>query len=246
MLVNQIAKGRKDKKMNQNQKQRKRSRNISIVVAVLIVAALSVTIAALTAARKTKPEPSNTQATQAPTEPTVTPTTPPATEPTPSATQQPTENTPAVKVIEWHLPAAGNLIKDYSADIPVFSLTMEDYRIHTGIDIAGDAGDDVFAAADGEVEDVYYDPMMGQTIVIKHSDSYKTTYQNLQTVIPEGIEKGAKVVGGQKIGAVGDTALIEISENPHLHFCVYVDGKPMNPLSFITVAASASSTWFED
>ena len=232
--------------MNQNQKHRKLSRGISIVVAVLIVATLSVTIAALTAARKTKPSPAPTSATQTTTEPSVQPTSAP--EPTSEPTQrpQPTDNTPAVKVIEWSVPTAGNLIKDYSADIPVFSLTMEDYRIHTGIDIAGDAGDDVLAAAAGVIEDVYYDPMMGQTVVVKHSDSYTSVYQNLQTVIPEGIEKGAAVKGGQKIGTIGDTALIEISENPHLHFSVLVDGKPINPLSFITVAASASKTWFED
>ena len=233
--------------MNQNQKQRKFSRNISIVVAVLIVATLSVTIAALTAARKTKPTPDQTTVTEpATTEPSEQATSAPVPTAEPTQPTEPTNNTPAVKVIEWHIPTAGNLIKDYSADIPVFSLTMEDYRIHTGIDIAGDAGDDVYAAADGVIEDVYYDPMMGQTVVIKHSDSYTSMYQNLQTVIPDGIEKGAEVKGGQKIGTVGDTALIEISENPHLHFSVLVDGKPMNPLSFVTVAASASKTWFED
>ncbi|MBQ0125328.1 MAG: M23 family metallopeptidase [Clostridiales bacterium] len=235
--------------MNQKQKQRKLTRNISVALAVLIVATLCVTIAALTAAKRAKADPTPTGT--SPTLKTEAPkgSTTPSQVPLDPGTQSQTPtsgNTPAVSVIVWTSPATGEVIKGYSADIPVFSLTMEDYRTHAGIDIEGDAGDDVFAAADGVIENVYYDPMMGQTVVIKHSENYTTFYQNLQTVMPAGIEKGASVKGGDKIGQVGDTALIEISENPHLHFSVYVDGKCADPGTYITVSEKASSTWYED
>ena len=245
-----MPQGRKENnQMNSNQKQKKLSRNITVAVAVLIVATLCVTIAAITAAKRSKVDhpstgtPSGTHSTPEQTVPTQSTTH--RTEPTPSATS-PTTNTPAVNIIEWSAPASGEIIKNYSADIPVFSLTMEDYRIHSGIDISGNAGDDVLAAADGVIENVYYDPMMGQTVVIKHSDSYSTIYQNLQTIIPEGIEAGAQVKGGEKIGTVGDTALIEISDSPHLHFAVKVDGEYANPLSYVSISTSAGKIEYED
>lgn len=235
--------------MNSKQKQKKLSRNISIALAVLIVATLCVTIAALTASRRSRPDSdatsSSNQTANTPQSSSSSSTTPRQLATTPSE-QSSSGNSPASAVIEWSCPVDGGVVKEYSADIPVFSLTMEDYRIHAGVDIEGNVGADVLAAADGVITEVRYDPMMGQTVVIKHSDTYTTVYQNMQTVIPEGISVGASVKGGQKIGTVGETALIEISESPHLHFSVLADGKYVNPLSYITVSASAGKVWYED
>ena len=239
--------------MNSNQKQKKLNRNISVALAVLIVATLCVTIAALTAAKRSRDNSENVASSTVETirtEPTS------STEPTSTqqatgqtAATQPTQTsgaTPTANVIEWVCPAAGSVIKEYSADVPVFSLTMEDYRVHAGIDIAGDAGDDVLAAADGTIEDVYYDPMMGQTVVVAHADGYKSVYQNMQKAVPDGVTVGATVKGGQKIGSIGDTALIEISESPHLHFQMTCGGKNVDPLSYIEVSEAASSVRYED
>lgn len=250
MFVKYIAARQKGQTMNSKQKQRKLSRNISVILAILIVATLCVTIAALTAARRShsgtdKTDASSTVGTEA-TEPTAG-----STQSTTEATQavtQPTSgsNTPVAEVIVWSAPVAGGVVKEYSADVPVFSLTMEDYRVHTGIDIGADAGADVLAAADGVITDVRYDPMMGQTVVIDHGSGYVSIYQNMQTAVPDGIAVGAAVTGGQKIGTVGDTALIEISESPHLHFSMTQSGKYVSPLSYISVSATAGTVWYED
>lgn len=245
-----MPQGRKESSMNSKQKQKKLNRNISIVLAVLIVATLCVTIAALTAAKRKdddtqKPhQSSSSQST--PLQSNSSQSTPPQSSSSSSSSSGSGSSAPAIKVVEWHSPAVGNVIKEYSSEVPVFSVTMEDYRTHMGIDISGDAGSDVLAAADGVIDDVYYDPMMGQTIIITHENGYTSIYQNLQTQIPDGIEAGAKVKGGEKIGAMGDTALIEISDSPHLHFCVKLDGKYTDPLSFVTVSAPASSIDYED
>ena len=240
--------------MNSNQKQKKLNRNISVALAVLIVATLCVTIAALTAAKRSRDNTENVASSTVETirtEPTSSSTEPTSTQQTTEQTTatQPTQtsgDTPTAKAIEWVCPAVGNVIKEYSADVPVFSLTMEDYRVHTGVDIAGDAGDDVCAAADGVIEDVYYDPMMGQTVVIAHANGYKTVYQNMQKAVPDGVTVGAAVTGGQKIGSIGDTALIEISESPHLHFQMTCDGRSVDPLSYIEISEAASSVRYED
>ena len=38
------------------------------------------------------------------------------------------------------------------------------------------------------------------------------------------------------LGAVGESALIEIAEEPHLHFALRVAGESVNPLDYISAA----------
>ena len=133
----------------------------------------------------------------------------------------------------YAVPVSGNVIKDYTMDLPVYSLTMNDYRVHNGVDIAAPLGSEVCAFCSGVIERIYYDPMMGQTVVINHGDGLKSEYQNLQITLPDGIEEGAEVRAGDIIGAVGETALIECAEVPHLHFTVKLDGKCSPPADYI-------------
>ena len=234
--------------MNTNQKkQQQLNRGIAIAVAILLAPTLIVTLIAFSASKRsvgtstdsTTKNPSNTTSnTNA--------TTAPNTDGTTGSTQTPDEEPTDAKLPEFVSPVSGALVKDYSADIPVFSTTMEDYRVHCGIDIGADAGTVVMAAADGEISKVYYDPMMGQTVEITHSGGYTTVYKNLQTKLPKGTVEGAKVSAGDTIGYVGDTALVEISESPHLHFEIIKDEEYTNPLSNITVSGKDASEDYED
>ena len=132
------------------------------------------------------------------------------------------------------MPTIGNVSKSYSVDVLVYSDTMEDYRTHSGIDICAGTGEGVMAAADGVVSEVYAHPMMGYTVVVRHDGSAETVYQNLAEDI--AVSVGDTVKSGEVIGAVGDSALIEIAEEPHLHFELRVDGKTVNPLDYISAA----------
>ncbi|MBQ1847336.1 MAG: peptidoglycan DD-metalloendopeptidase family protein [Clostridia bacterium] len=131
------------------------------------------------------------------------------------------------------VPAAGHVIKDYTMDLPVYSLTMNDYRVHNGIDITSTVGSPVYAFSDGVVKKIHYDPMMGQTVIIDHGDGLESKYQNLQITLPDGIEEGSTVSAGEIIGAVGETALIECAEVPHLHFTVLLNGNYVPPSDYI-------------
>ena len=53
-------------------------------------------------------------------------------------------------------------------------------------------------------------------------------------VYADGVTVGASVSAGQTIGAVGETARIEIGEEAHLHFEIESDGKQADPLSYIS------------
>ena len=63
----------------------------------------------------------------------------------------------------------GYILKGYDIDMPVYSLTMNDYRVHAGIDILANTGDAVMSIAEGPVQNIYHDPMMGNCISVSHS-----------------------------------------------------------------------------
>lgn len=229
--------------MNKNQRKRQLNRGLAIALAILLAATIAITIIAFTSSKKTKPNPGESSTSGHTTVQTTTNSTTSQT----TTTGKTDDNPVSVKPDKMLCPVVGGtMLKEYSSDVPVWSLTMEDYRIHSGIDVEAESGTEVIAAADGVLSLIDADPMMGQTIEITHSDSCKTVYKNLSTKLPEGLTSGAMVKAGQTIGYVGDTSLIEISENPHLHFEVYVDGASADPLSFFSVAEKDPSTDFED
>ena len=78
---------------------------------------------------------------------------------------------------------------------------------------------------------VYDDEFLGTTVVINHPDGHVSQYSNL-AVMPS-VSAGDSVEAGQTIGAVGETALLEIADEPHLHFAVYANGDTIDPAEFI-------------
>lgn len=99
---------------------------------------------------------------------------------------------------------------------------------HKGIDIAGDIGDDVFAAMDGEVIYAEYNNGgYGNLIIVKHEDNMSTYYGHLSKYY---VEVGDKIKKGDVIGAVGNTGF---STGPHLHFELRVDNEAVDPTDYI-------------
>ncbi|MBO5789838.1 MAG: M23 family metallopeptidase, partial [Clostridia bacterium] len=131
-------------------------------------------------------------------------------------------------------------------DVLVFNPTMGHWRIHEGIDVTGEAGAPVYAAADGVIESVYDDPLLGKCVRISHSGQAVTVYCNLQNELAEGIVSGATVESGQALGAVGETALSEVAEEPHLHFEMEVNGVSVDPLDYISKESQEVSFTFDD
>jgi lipoprotein NlpD len=94
-----------------------------------------------------------------------------------------------------------------------------------GIDIAGNMGDAIAAAADGKV--VYAGSALkgyGQMLVIKHSDVYLTAYAHNSKLL---VREEQLVKRGQKIAEMGNSD----SENGQikLHFELRRSGKPVDP-----------------
>ena len=144
--------------------------------------------------------------------------------------QTDTVNEPVVVIIDYCEPCVGEITIDYSGADPVFSETLQDWRIHQGMDYSTEKAEDVIAAADGVVEDVYTDGLMGVTVLIKHEDGMRTIYQSL--AINPKVLKGMAVKKGDIIGKTGDTASVESTEGTHLHFAMLKEGIYCDPKTY--------------
>ena len=128
-------------------------------------------------------------------------------------------------------PVHGEVLMAFSMEELTYNPTMEDWRTHSGIDIAAASGTTVLAACNGQVLAVEEDALMGTTVILEHDGGYQTTYANLQVSPP--VAAGDFVSAGQIIGAVGSTAAAESAQGPHLHFSVSKDGETINPHEFL-------------
>ncbi len=169
-------------------------------------------------------------------------------EPTaPVTTADPADTAPTgADIIErLEIPVGGTLAKPHSPDVLLRSLTMNDYRAHLGIDIAAAVGETVVCPADGIVKEVWNDPMMGRCVSVAHTGGLVTVMKNLDNTLASGIEAGRELKAGDVIGVIGETALIEIAEAPHLHFETELDGKQVDPMNYFdrSVFADASENF---
>ena len=128
-------------------------------------------------------------------------------------------------------PVSGSTQAAYSVDALQYNATTQDWRTHAGVDLAASVGTPVKAAGAGIVTAVYDDEFLGTTVVINHPDGHVSQYSNL-AVMPS-VSAGDSVEAGPTLGAVGETALLEIADAPHLHFAVYANGDTIDPAEFI-------------
>ena len=94
---------------------------------------------------------------------------------------------------------------------------------HSGLDFAGAFSTPIHATAPGVVSFTGVRTGYGNTIEIDHGGGFKTRYAHLQGI---SVSVGQRVAVGQRIGALGSTGR---STGPHLHYEIWVDGKPQNP-----------------
>ena len=88
--------------------------------------------------------------------------------------------------------------------------------------------------------------MMGTCVSIDHGNDVVTIYKNLDEALPETIAAGKTVKAGDAIGVVGESALEELAEEPHLHFEMMVSGEPVDPLSYLAEESVSASLTFDE
>ncbi len=157
----------------------------------------------------------------------------PEPEPEPESEQtvtQPPEITVSSK--PYIMPVSdGKITMAFSVDVPVYSQTLCDWRIHDGIDISAPLGTEALAVNDGVVESIECHDLYGVTVVLKHTDGKKSTYSNLEDSVE--LEQGQIINQGDIVGKIGETAVFEIADGPHLHFEMSQNGKKIDPTTVI-------------
>ena len=220
----------------------KENRAVYVTVVTLLVA-LAVIISVTAVANRSKKPPVDTEAP-------VTDAVPETNAPDTGVETQPQGSTDVMDHLPtFSLPVSGTLIKSHDATTQVFSDTMKDYRVHLGVDIATQLNEPVTASADGTVMQVWEDAMMGVCVAIKHDGDACSIYKNLAATLPDGVAEGKNVKAGETIGYVGESAMVEIAEEPHLHFEMTVGGLAVDPLEHFeedAVATLSQDANYED
>ena len=117
-------------------------------------------------------------------------------------------------VINWGWPAQGKVIQGYTVNTK-------------GIDIAGNAGDPVIAAANGTV--MYSGNGvrgLGNLIIVDHDNGFITAYAHNRALL---VKTGQKVKKGAKIAEMGQSDASSVK----LHFEVRRQGTPVDPMQYL-------------
>ncbi len=166
----------------------------------------------------------------------------------PVASQKPTSSAVAssepvkdvvVTPTTFLMPSGGKVLKEFSNEQSLYSMTFGDWRIHEGIDIAMNQGSTVQAIGDGKVTDVYEDDMYGTVAVIAHEAGLEARYCGLAKNTT--VKKGEAVKGGQVIGSVGEIPC-EVVDESHLHFEIRKDGVCVDPLAAMGKKGTTASS----
>lgn len=132
-------------------------------------------------------------------------------------------------------PIDGEIGMVFAMDRLVYHRTLEQWMVHGGTDLYALAGSEVKACLAGTVESVEKDAMMGYTVTVQHPCGIKTVYSSL---LEDGLAKaGDKLEKGQTLGLTGNTAVKEHLEGAHVHFEVWKDGRPVDPMQYLPAAA---------
>ena len=136
------------------------------------------------------------------------------------------EDKPTVNETGYKLPVSGALTHEYEF---VWHPSITQYRVHLGLDFAGNVGDEVCAVLDGEVTALAKTSTIGETfITVKHADGNSSTYKYID--VKDNLQVGSKVKRGEVIGTIAAAGGYEHEKGAHLHLeFTDANGKEFDP-----------------
>lgn len=131
-------------------------------------------------------------------------------------------------VLAW--PMEGNVILGYSMDKTVYFSTLDQYKYHPAILIAGEVETSILAAADGKIESIQTSAQTGTTITMSLGNGYKAVYGQVKELT---VQEGDTVSKGEKLGVLSAPTKYYSVEGPNLYFQVLKDETPVNPMEYM-------------
>jgi murein DD-endopeptidase MepM/ murein hydrolase activator NlpD len=128
-------------------------------------------------------------------------------------------NTPSI------MPTAGWLSSQFTRSR--FHPILHENRPHEGIDVTAPTGTPIVAPAAGRVAFAGSERGYGLTVEIDHGNGIRTRFAHCSRI---AVRTGQQVTRNQLIAAVGSTGL---STAPHLHYEIHVNGRPVDPLTYV-------------
>lgn len=120
------------------------------------------------------------------------------------------------------MPVVGRITSSFGARRhPILGYT----RMHAGIDFGAGYGSPIYAVGDATVSFAGWHGGHGNYVKLEMGGGYATGYAHMSRI---AVSPGSRVRAGQVIGYVGSTGL---STGPHLHYELYRNGTPVNPMS---------------
>ena len=99
---------------------------------------------------------------------------------------------------------------------------------HFAVDIAVEMNTPVKSVADGTVIFAQWTADTGHVVIVEHAGGFTSIYKHNVALHKE---QGDLVKSGEVIASAGDTG--ELSTGPHLHFELWSEGYPVNPVNYI-------------
>ncbi|HEV2669779.1 MAG TPA: M23 family metallopeptidase, partial [Gemmatimonadales bacterium] len=123
------------------------------------------------------------------------------------------------------LPAPGRISSPFAPERldPILHIV----RRHQGMDVAAPAGSQIEAPADGVVTGVKWEEGYGNLLTIDHGYGVVTRFAHCLKIL---VVRGQRVKRGQQVALVGSTGE---STGPHVHYEVWVNGKAVDPKTFV-------------
>ena len=146
-----------------------------------------------------------------------------------TTTEEPTEPVEVFSNDVYVYPISGDVDRAFSLS-PVYDETMEDWRVHKGVDFSAQTGSDVASIGNGKVTKVVYDTAWGCCIEVDYGDftaRYCGLEQGTTVIIDDVVSKG---------DIIGKTAVspCESKQQAHFHFEIVKDGEHIDPVTVLS------------
>ena len=133
-------------------------------------------------------------------------------------------------VLSW--PVDGNVLIPFNMEQTVYFATLDQYKYNPAVIIAGDVGEEVWAATDGKVTSIKEDAQTGTTVTVDLGDGFEAIYGQLGEI---HVKEGDRIDEGVLIGYLGEPTKYYSVEGCNLYFQLLKDGEAVDPLHYLDV-----------